>query len=140
MMKTKTLTILGIIQAFVAIGAIPAGYSMIVEPDGSDLGMTTDILAGSPFTNFFIPGLFLLIVNGLFNLINAILCFIKFKHASLMGFVLGVALIVWVFVQVYSIGLTHFLQPTYFVIGIIEIILSISIMRNLKPGTKQTES
>lgn len=55
-MKTKTLTILGIIQAFVAIGAIPAGYSMIVEPNGSGLGMTTEILAGSPFTNFFIPG------------------------------------------------------------------------------------
>lgn len=139
-MKTKTLTILGIIQAFVAIGAIPAGYSMIVEPDGSALGMTTDILAGSPFTNFFIPGLFLLIVNGLFNLINAILCFIKFKPAALIGLLLGMALIIWVMVQVYSIGLTHFLQPAYFIIGIVEIILSISIMRNLKSGTKKTGS
>jgi len=136
----RALTILGIIQAFVAIGAIPAGYSMIVEPDGSGLGMTTDILAESSFTDFFIPGLFLLIVNGLFNMINAILCFIKFKPAVLIGLLLGVSLIIWVFVQVYSIGLTHFLQPAYFIIGIIEIILSISIMRNLKSGTKQTES
>jgi len=81
-----------------------------------------------------------LIVNGLLNLINAILCFIKFKPAAIIGFLLGMALIIWVLVQVYAIGLTHFLQPAYFIIGIVEIILSISIIRNLKPGTKQTES
>jgi hypothetical protein len=30
-------------------------------------------------------------------------------------------------VQVYSVGLTHFLQPTYFIIGLCEIVLSIYI-------------
>jgi hypothetical protein len=65
-MKKRGKLILGIIQLFVAIGALPVGYLMIIKPDGSGVGMT------------------------------------------------------------------HFLQPTYFIIGIGEIILSIYIYKTEK--------
>lgn len=97
---------------------------MLAEPDGHGLGMTVDILSGSPFKDFFIPGLFLFSINGLLNLGSSILAFCKYRYASFLGLGLGIALIIWVSVQVYSVGLTHFLQPTYFIIGIIEIVLS----------------
>lgn len=35
---------LGIIQVIIAIGAIPAGLSMIIEPDGTGVGMSTEVL------------------------------------------------------------------------------------------------
>lgn len=124
-MKRKLPIILGIIQLFVAISALPTGYSMMVQPDGSDLGMTVDLLKGSPFSDFFIPGIFLFTVNGLFNLVSAIFSFYRFKYTYLLGFLLGTAMVIWISVQVYSVGLNHFLQPTYFVIGLIEITLSI---------------
>jgi len=122
--KSKKLIILGIVQLLVAVGALPAGYLLMANPDGSGLGMTPDILAGSPFRDFFIPGLFLFTVNGLFNLGNAIACFVKFRYAPESGLILGGVLMTWVAVQVSIIGLSHFLQPTYFVIGIMEVALA----------------
>ena len=37
---------------------------MVIAPDGSLLGITPEILSGSPFNTFFIPGLILMIVLG----------------------------------------------------------------------------
>ena len=84
-MKKRGKLILGIIQLFVAIGALPVGYLMLTKPDGSGVGMTVDILSGSPFKDFFIPGLFLFTVNGLFNLVSSILALRKFKYTYLLG-------------------------------------------------------
>lgn len=128
-MKGKTYLIIGAIQVIVAIGAIPAGYSMLAKPDGSALGMTVEILAGSPFKDFFIPGLFLFLVNGVCNLAGAVLCFIHFRYAPFIAFALGIALIIWIVVQVYSVGLMHILQSVYFATGIMEIILSLKLSR-----------
>jgi hypothetical protein len=135
-MKKRGNLILGIIQLFVAIGALPVGYLMLSQPDGSGVGMSTDILAGSSFKDFFIPGLFLFTINGICNLISSLLAFNKYKYTYLTGLALGSALIIWIIVQVYSVGLTHFLQPTYFIIGVSEIILSLIILKNekSKPG------
>ncbi len=123
---------LAVILSFVAIGALPAGYFMIAQPDGKALGMSLDFLKNSPFKSFLIPGIFLFIVNGLFNLIAAILCFAKNKYAAKIALALGVFMILWIIVQVYSIGLTSFMQPLFFGIGIIEIILSFLIIKNAK--------
>ena len=114
---------LGIIQIIISIGAIPAGLSMIIEPNGSGVGMSTEVLLTSPFQDFFLPGIFLLIVNGLFNAAGAFLSFTQNKYAGIFGLMLGIILLLWISIQVYFIGLTHFLQPLFFVIGIIEIVL-----------------
>ena len=131
-MIKKWFVVLGILQLFVAIGAIPAGYLFLSAPDGSKMGMTIEMLAGSPFKDFIIPGLFLLIINGIFNVACSVLSFKKYKYSPVLGIFLGISLIIWVTVQVYSIGLTHFLQPTYFVIGIIELLLSLYIYKSKK--------
>jgi hypothetical protein len=102
----------------------------MAHPDGSGMMMSTKSLAGSPFRDFFIPGLFLFTVNGIFNLISGVLCFFKNKYTWEIGFLLGIALLIWIGVQVWSIGLNHFLQPTYFIIGIIEIVISLKIRRS----------
>ena len=54
----------GIIQLFVSIGAIPAGIMMIITPDGSLLGME-EIVDVIPFDNLIIPGILLILFNGL---------------------------------------------------------------------------
>ena len=92
-MKRKLFIYLGIVQAFVAIGAIPAGFSMMIKPDGTGLGMTIDFLQNSPFQNFLIPGLFLLVVNGLFNLVASVLSFMKNKFSGVIGLFLGITLV-----------------------------------------------
>ena len=123
-MIKRAAILLGLIQIFVAIGGIPAGLSMIFMPDGTGVGMSTEILLKSPFHDFLIPGLFLFIVNGLFNIVCAVISFKRNKYTGILGLALGIFLIMWICVQVYFVGLNHFLQPLFFIVGIIEIILS----------------
>jgi hypothetical protein len=136
-MKKRGYTFLGLVQLFVAIGAIPAGYLFFSAPDGSRMGMTTEALAGSPFKDFLIPGLFLFSVNGILNLVCSGFSFFKYKHAPVFGIVLGAALIMWVVVQVYSIGLSHFLQPAYLFVGLLEIFISIYLFKAAKADNKK---
>jgi hypothetical protein len=134
-MKRRQIAILGLIMVFVALGAIPAGISLILKPDGTGLRMSLDYLKDSPFKDFFIPGLFLLIVNGLLNVAGTILCFMRNKHAAILGLLLGIALLLWIVIQVYSIGLVSFMQPLFFCIGLAEILLSAGLIRKDKQST-----
>jgi hypothetical protein len=138
-MKRRLLVILGVILAFVALGAIPAGFSMITKPDGSGLGMSVDYLKDSPFRDFFVPGLFLFIVNGLFNAAGAILCFARNKNAALLGLLLGVTLLLWIIIQVYSTGLISFMQPLFFGIGIAEILLGAIMIRHNRQSNENSK-
>ncbi len=128
--NTKPLFLLsGIIHAFVALGAIPVGILFILKPDGSAVGMPVSILAGSPFKDFLIPGIALFFFNGIFHLINAVLSFFKHKNAPLIGVILGAGLIIWIIVQVYVIGFNNFLQPLFFFIGCVELIVSFALVK-----------
>lgn len=134
-MKKHTNLILGLLQIFVAVGALPAGYAMITDPTGKGLGMTTEMLAGSLFQNFLVPGIFLFTVNGVFHLLAGILSFLKKKHTWLFGLALGFALLVWITVQVFSVNMSSFLQPLFFVIGLAEILLSLMIRKQEQKTT-----
>jgi len=127
--KTKS-KILGTLQSFVALGAIPAGISMIFTPDGSKVGMSTSILQNSPFNNFLIPGIVLLVVNGLLNIVGAVYSFMRYGNFHLIGLLLGGFLIIWICIQIYLIGFIHVLQPVFLAIGIIETLISLSIKKN----------
>ena len=128
----RTETALGFILALVALGAIPAGLALILKPDGSILHMPTDILQGSPFKDFLIPGIFLLGVNGLGSLAGAVLCFIHSRYSAISGLILGIGLVVWITVQLLTTGLISWMQPAYFTIGIVEIILGLLIIRRIR--------
>lgn len=119
----KIANFLGSLQLFVGIGAIPAGLSMILEPSGNGVGISTEILINTPFNTFLIPGLFLFVVNGLCNISGSVLSFMKNNYLGGFGMILGSFLVLWIVVQVYLIGLIHFLQPLFFIIGIVEILL-----------------
>ena len=116
----KFYIILGIIEAITAIGAVPAGLGYIMDTSGKAMGTTTAILENSPFSSFLIPGLFLLIVNGLGQATGAYLAFRRNALAAKFSIALGVILIFWIILQVNWIGLSHFLQPVFFITGILE--------------------
>ena len=48
-MKKRGKLILGIIQLFVAIGALPAGYLLLAEPDGHGIGNECGYFIGFTF-------------------------------------------------------------------------------------------
>jgi hypothetical protein len=47
---------------------------------------------------------------------------------------LGLSLLVWISVQVWAIGLSSWMQPAYFIIGLFEIALSILIIKQKISG------
>lgn len=125
----KYFVILGCVQAFIAIGAIPAGVGFLIDISGVSMGTSVVLLKNSPFPNFMIPALFLLIVNGFGNAIAAFYSFKKKAVAGKLGLVLGLILCLWIIIQVRWIGFSSFMQPMFLFIGVIEVILSYIIIK-----------
>jgi hypothetical protein len=128
--KEKRLIIwLGILQAFIGVGAVPAGIAMIYNPSGSDLGMTVEMLINSPFADFLIPGIFLLGVNGIGSLLGALATFLGYRYAGKIAIGLGIFLILWILIQVYWLGL-HWLHILYFFLGFTELVLGLKLQKS----------
>lgn len=119
----RLFVVLGSIQIFIALGAIPAGYGYLSDTTGVGMGTSVELLKNSPLTSFLIPGLFLMIVHGFGNLSGAILSFRKNRLAGISGLILGIILCLWIIIQVYWIGLSSFMQPLFLIIGIVEAFL-----------------
>lgn len=107
------------LQLFVAVMAVPIGLMMIVDANGSPLGIPHDWIADTPFASFLVPGIFLLLVNGLGQLAGAILAITRHWLAPWVMGALGVGLLIWIVVQVLMIPFS-FLQPVIFAIGLVE--------------------
>ena len=125
----KLYYILGSLQAFTAIGAIPAGIGYLMDTSGQGMGASTELLANSPLNSFLLPGLFLLFVNGLAHLVGAYLSFTRNRFAGHAGLILGIVLTVWIIIQVAWISLSSVLQPLFLLIGLINIFLSWKILK-----------
>jgi hypothetical protein len=123
----------GILQFFIAPGAIISGLFMILAPDGSLMKMPLTMLSGTPFRDFLVPGIILFTVNGLGNLLSGVLSFRRHKLAGFAGITFGLGLMIWIFVQVSLIGGGSWLQYLYFGLGMAELLLGIG-MREMKKG------
>lgn len=105
---------------------------MIIHPDGSKLGIPLEILDNSPFSNFFVPGLFLLLINGLGQGFAGLFSFMRYKFYKTLGFILGIVLVLWIIIQVYYVNPVHFLQLVYFIFGTSEVVLSLYLLNSKK--------
>jgi hypothetical protein len=131
----KFYYILGSLQAFTAIGAIPAGYGLLMDTTGQGVGMSTELLENSPLDSFLLPGLFLLLVNGLAHLVGAWFSFSRHRYAGYSGLILGILLSLWIIIQVAWISLSSVLQPLYLLIGLINVYLGWRIIKTMQGKT-----
>ncbi len=134
-----------------AAGAIFGGLGLVVDPQGGFLQMPVSALDGSPFRDYLVPGLILLLLLGVFPLITVAGLWFRpampwlaglerragFDVAWLASFTVGVALIMWIVVQVLMIGYVSPLQPIFFVVGVA--IVGVSLLPSVrnhyrKPG------
>lgn len=120
---------LGILQIFICLGGLGGGGGLVADPTGSSLGMSTDALANSPFRDYLVPGLFLLVINGIGHMVAGVLTLRRTPLFPRLAFGLGLVLMVWITCQVYWIGLTSWLQPLYFAFGVVEMASGLAAMR-----------
>lgn len=118
---------LGVLQILIGVGGVPAGLILMLDPTGSGMGFSPELLAGTPFQNYFIPGLFLFAVNGLGSLVGGVLNVIRHRYAGETAVGLGILLMGWIIVQVGLLGLIHWMQPLYFGLGLIECVLGLIV-------------
>ena len=97
----RLANVLGFLQLFIGLGAVGGGLGLVLEPSGANLGMPLEMLNHSPFSNFLIPGIVLLIVNGLGSIAGSVLSFRLFQYAAEIAFALGTFLVAWILIQVY---------------------------------------
>lgn len=116
-----------ILHAFVGIGALAGGLAAITNPE-EPLGVTVDALKNSPFENFLIPGIILFTIIGLGNILSATTLALNSKFQGYISSVFSWALVIWIVVQCIMLEDIVPLHIIFFVIGLVEAIISTGIL------------
>jgi hypothetical protein len=105
------------LEVLTAILAIPVGLIFLGDPSGRSMEIPEDWIRNTVFGSFAIPGLYLLLVNGIGMLILAVLSVTRHWIAPWLTGALGVGLIIWITVQLAVMPETMILQPIFMAIG-----------------------
>jgi hypothetical protein len=112
--------LLGGLLAFGAVNAFAGGwYGLSGAP-----GVPLEWLAGSPFGDYFIPSLILLVVVGGTFAFAAIAVFARSRLARISALTAGTVVLVWISVQLAIIGYVSWMQPVTLAAGVVIIVLS----------------
>ena len=91
----------------------------MLGPRGELIPLPLSALKGSPFETYFVPGLILFLVLGLGPLAAALLAGRRHPLAPIAALGVGVALLIWMGVEIAIIGYSNTppLQPFYLLLG-----------------------
>ncbi len=109
--------------------SVYGGLMLIIKPDGSGLGMSSEILQFSPFTTFLIPGIILFTANGLLSLVVALYTIRQASGYSRWIIVQGCMLLGWIFVQMVMLQTVNALQLIYGITGMLLIAAGLRLSR-----------
>ena len=131
-MRKSLFNGLGVLQAFIGVGAVAGGLGLALDPSGESLGIPLELLEETPFATFLIPGIVLFAVNGLGSITGAIASFARHRYAGHAAIVLAIFLIAWILAQVYWFAGFHWLHWLYLGSGIVELALGWSVRRRVQ--------
>ncbi|NHZ86863.1 MAG: hypothetical protein GWP19_13480 [Planctomycetia bacterium] len=134
------LYLLIVLVFFQALSGLAGGFGLTLSPSGESIQMPISMLENTPFNNFLIPGLFLLLVLGVFptllgyamlkepnwNWANKLNVYKKYHFLWAYSLYLGLILILWINIEIYMVGGGHILQFIYGILGTLLIIITLS--------------
>lgn len=126
----KLLIFLHLVLGF---GAVFGGLGLVIDPSGELIKMPISLLEYSPFSNFLIPGIILLVMLGILPLVVSYGLIRKWhwevadrlnlfpqKHWSwTYSLYIGVILIIWITVQIYFIKQIATIHEAYIFLGLL---------------------
>ena len=129
-------TFLKILTLFIAVGAVGGAVMMWMDPTGVSWGgepMLEILRAKMPwpevfFRDFIPSGFALLAVNGLPQLLAAVMLFKKHSWAYRVTLACGIILMLWIVLEWYVWGFVA-LSNIYFVLGLIEAVAAFYCIR-----------
>jgi len=123
----KVYSLLFYLHVLVGLGAVLGGLAAIINPN-EPLGMPVEVLKNSIFINYLIPGIILFTVIGIGNLFSAFMFKFKSKFQGCISSVFSWALVIFIVVQCIILNLVAFPHILFFIIGLIQAILSMFIL------------
>jgi hypothetical protein len=116
------------LTAFQALGAIGGGIGLIQDPI-KNIGIPLSILQGSPFKDYLIPGIILLVLVGLFPLVPLYGLIRRRRWGWWLELAAGGALIIWIIAEIamlgYLPGMGVALQAIMGVVGVAVVTLTL---------------
>jgi hypothetical protein len=106
-----------VLQVLMGLAAVGGGLDLVLT-NGHLMGMPAELLRGSPFWSYLIPGLVLLTV-GVINLVSAAAMLRRHGWSAQASVVVGIMWIGWFVVQVAVVGFLNWQQPVYFAVGLL---------------------
>ncbi len=113
-----------VVDLFVAVSAIAGGFAILA----GWLAPPMEALQGSIFSSYDVPALALVVVVGGASLVASIALIRHLTWAATASVMAGLALMAYLVVEVATIGLSSWLQPFYFVVALIMIVLALQLM------------
>ena len=110
---------LGSLLVFGALNAFGGGYYGL----SGAKGVPTEWLEGSPFSDYFVPSLILLVVVGGAFMVAAIAVLRNLRIARLAALTAGIVVLGWLTVQLAIIGYVSWMQPTTAIAGALVLVL-----------------
>ena len=108
-MKTqdrRPVSVVALLAALLVQGlsGVAGGLGLVRDPSGASLGIPVDWLKGSPFPDYLVPGVILLVALGVGPLMVVGAAWRQLRWAWHATVLVGVALLVWIGVEVVVIG------------------------------------
>ncbi|WP_212747642.1 hypothetical protein [Fodinibius saliphilus] len=128
--NTPIIYVLMFLVFFQAASGLYGGGALIWDPSGTILEMPLELLHPSPFSDYLLLGVILLIVLGIYPVIVFYSLYKRHLWAETGALILSLALIVWIGVEIIMIGYhtSPPLQLIYGLLGFVMLILSIISM------------
>ena len=124
-MKKIRGNLLGIYDLMLAVGAICIGVMMVSSSEGIFIEYPKEWLSKVPFEGWVTPGIIVIVVFGLGNIIAAIFSFRKRNSRSwVMSAVMGVIFIMSLIAQVVILGEMYLATVEFMLLSIIQLCLS----------------
>jgi hypothetical protein len=140
MTRSSLLALLG----FVALTSIAGGAVMVASASlgterlglPPEMMLPPDLLQGSPFNTYLVPGLLLSLVIGGFHVAGFILLIRHHRQAPLATAAAGFSMLIWIFVQTVFVPFSV-LQAVYFAAGLAELGFLLLLLGLLAPAHRQ---
>lgn len=118
--KTSLKLLLLTILLFVGITSVLGGYGLI----SGSTKLPVQLLEKTPFFSYFWPGMILAFVVGGTHLVAALLTIRNHRQWHEASATAGFAILIWIFVELYMMQHSFFLQLVYFTLGITTLVLT----------------
>ncbi len=122
-----SMYVLIVLMLFQGLSGIAGGIGLIGDPTGESIQIPIEWLEDSPFNNYTIPGWILLMVLGIFPVLVFVLLLRKIQWAWHASLFIGIALMIWIIVEVLIIGYQPNppLQLIYGLVGVLIVIFAL---------------